>query len=129
MPRKPRVVIPINPGELMKLTGLIYAKHQALGGQSPLRTLESPTWDELGPAVDTAVATQTRIEALEKELKMLYGQRDPHLASFTDLDRRTRDLLLAKYAANPAMLGDYGFEIIEATAPVAVAKKPAKAVA
>ncbi len=129
MPRKPRVVIPENPGELMKLTGLIYAHHKELGDQSPLRILESPTWDELGPDIDTALATQTRIEALEKELKMLYGQRDPHLAAFTDLDRRSRDLLLAKYAANPAAIGDYGYEVIDATAPAPAAKKPAKAVA
>ena len=126
MPRKPRVVIPENPGELMKLTGLIYAQHQKLGAKSPLVILDSPTWDELAPAVDTTAATQVRIEALEKELKTLYGQRDPHLAAFTDIDRRSRDILLAKYAANPATLGDYGFEVIEAVAPAAAAKKPAK---
>ena len=117
MARKPRVVIPKNPGELMKLTGLIYAQHQKLGSKSPLVILDSPTWDELGPEVDKAVATQARIETLEKELKNLYGQRDPHLDTFTDLDRRSRDILLGKHAVNPAALGDYGFDVIEATAP------------
>ncbi|WP_210516871.1 hypothetical protein [Hymenobacter terricola] len=125
MARKPRVVIPENPGELMKLTGLVYAQHQKLGTKSPLLILDSPTWDELGPDVLTAVAAQIRIEELEKELKALYGERDPHLASFTDLDRRSRDTLLAKHAANPAALGDYGFDVIAAVAPVAAAKKPA----
>ncbi|MGY3088125.1 hypothetical protein ACVWYF_001158 [Hymenobacter sp. UYAg731] len=126
MARKPRVIIPENPGELMKLTGLVYAQHQKLGVKSPLVILDSPTWDELGPDVVAAVAAQTRIEALEKELKNLYGQRDPHLAAFTDLDRRSRDILLAKHAANPAALGDYGFDVIEAVAPGGDDKKPPK---
>lgn len=123
MARKPRVIIPENPGELMKLTGLVYAQHQKLGAKSPLVILDSPTWDELGPDVVAAVAAQVRIEALEKELKNLYGQRDPHLAAFTDLDRRSRDILLAKHSANPAALGDYGYDVIEAVAPAATAKK------
>jgi len=126
MPRKPRVVIPVNPGELMELTSLVYARHQALGAKSPLVALAEPTWDEMGPAVTEAVATQARIEELEKELKMLYGRRDPSLVAFTDLDRRSRDLLLAIYAANPATLGEYGYEVIEAVAPEPAAKKAAK---
>ena len=125
MARKPRVVIPENPGELMELTGLVYAQHLKLGAKSPLLILDSPTWDELGPAVNTAVVAQARIKELERELKNLYGQRDPHLDTFTDLDRRSRDILLAKHAANPAALGDYGFDVIEAVAPVPAAKKPA----
>lgn len=126
MARKPRVVIPTNPGELMKLTGLVYAQHQKLGGKSPLVILDSPTWDELGPEVEAALTAQLRIEALEKELKNLYGQRDPHLAAFTDLDRRSRDILLAKHSANPAALGDYGYDVIEAVAPGGDDKMPKK---
>ncbi|MBO2010324.1 hypothetical protein [Hymenobacter negativus] len=117
MARKPRVVIPENPGELMKLTGLVYAQHQKLGTKSPLVILDSPTWDELGPEVQKTAAVQVRIEELERELKNLYGQRDPNLETFTDLARRSRDILLAKHAANPAALGDYGFDVIEAPAP------------
>ena len=127
MARKPRVVIPGNPGELMKLTGLVYAQHKKLGTKSPLIILDSPNWDELGPDVEQTLTTQARIEELEKELKNLYGQRDPHLAAFTDLARRSRDILLAKYAANPAALGDYGFDVIAAPAgggAVPAAKKP-----
>ena len=126
MPRKPRVVIPENPGELLKLTGLVYAQHQALGTKSPLLILDSPTWNELGPDVDKALATQVRIEALEKELKTLYGERDPHLAAFTDIDRRSRDLLLAKYSTNPAKAGEHGFDVVAAVAPDSTAKKQGK---
>jgi hypothetical protein len=117
MARKPRVVIPTNPGAVIKLTGAIYAKHVADGAKSPLLILESPTLDEIGLDVQKVVQTQARIEELEKELKALYGERDPHLASFTDINRRTRDTLLAKYAANPAKAGEHGFDVIEATAP------------
>ena len=126
MARKPRVVIPENPGELMKLTGLVYAQHLKLGAKSPLSILDSPTWDEQGPEVQKALAAQARIEELERELKNLYGQRDPYLVTFTDLDRRSRDILLAKYAANPAALGDYGYEVIEAAAPGSGGAKPGK---
>lgn len=126
MPRKPRVVIPENPIELLKLTSLVYARHQALGSKSPLVILDSPTWDEMGPLVAETLAGQARIEELEKELRMLYGQRDPRLAAFTDIDRRSRDLLLAKYAANPATLGEYGYEVIEAVAPTPAATKAAR---
>ena len=126
MARKPRVVIPENPGELMKLTGLVYAQHQKLGAKSPLLILDSPTWDEQGPDVQKALAAQGRIEELERELKNLYGQRDPFLGTFTDLDRRSRDILLAKHASNPAALGDYGFDVIEAVAPSGGSKPAAK---
>ena len=126
MARKPRVVIPTNPGELIKLTGAVYTRHVADGAKSPLLILESPTWEEVGPDVQKVVQTQIRIEALEKELKALYGERDPHLASFADLDRRSRDTLLAKYAANPAKIGEHGFDVIASPAPGGNDIKPSK---
>ena len=127
MARKPRVTIPTNPGELIKLTASVYTKHVADGAKSPLLILESPTWEEVGPDVQKVVKTQARIEELEKELKALYGERDPHLASFTDIDRRSRDLLLAKYSSNPAKAGEHGFDVIAAVAPGGNDNKPPKA--
>ena len=121
MPPKPRVVIPRNPGELMKLTGEVYAEHKRLGKDSPLRLLESPTWDELAAAVAAALAAQAEIEKLERRLKELYGIRDPYLADFTEADRRSRDMLLGIYAKNPAVLGDYGFDVKTSAAPKAPA--------
>ena len=59
-------------------------------------------------------------------MKNIYGQRDPHLVAFTDLDRRSRDFLLAKHATNPAALGDYGFDVVAAPAPGPGGAKPAK---
>ena len=126
MARKPRVVIPKKPGELMKLTGLIYAQHQKLGAKSRLAILDSPNWDDLGPEVEKAVATQARIEEMEKQLKALYGARDPCLETFTKLSRDSRDILLGKHSANPAALGDYGFDVIAAAAPDPTARKTVK---
>lgn len=117
MPRKPRIVIPKNPGELMKLTGDVYARHKELGKDSPLRLLEDPSWDELAPKVAEALAAQTEIEKLERHLKDLYGIRDPHLALFSEQDRRSRDTLMGVHSKNPAQLGDYGFDVIASAAP------------
>ena len=127
MARKPRVVIPENPSELMKLTGLIYAQHKKLGAKSPLVILDSPNWDDLGPEVAKAVATQALIEEREKELKELYGVRAPYLETFTNLSRDSRDVLLGKHSANPAALGGYGFDVIAAVASGGNDNKPPKA--
>jgi hypothetical protein len=116
MPRKPRVVIPENPGELFKLASQVYQQHQALGNKSPLLVLDEPTWPTVGPSVAQAQQLQADIEELERRLKELYGARTPYLAQFTDIARRSRDLLLAKHATNPAALGAYGFDVIEAPA-------------
>ena len=72
------------------------------------------------------VATQARIEEMEKQLKALYGARDPYLETFTKLSRDSRDILLGKHSANPAALGDYGFDVIAAAAPDPTARKTVK---
>lgn len=117
MPRKPRVVIPENPGELLKLISQVYEHHQAQAGKSPLLILDEPTWAAVGPEVAPALQLQRDIEELERKLKDLYGQRAPYVGRFTDIARRSRDILLAKHAANPAALGAYGFEVIAAPKP------------
>ena len=78
------------------------------------------------PEMDGAVATQARIEALEKKLKSLYGQRYPHLTAFIDVDQRSRGVLLGKHAANPVALGDYGFDVVAAPASGDDTEKPPK---
>ena len=117
MPRKPRIVIPKNPGELMKLTGAVSAEHQRLGKDSPLQLLKDPSWDELAPDVAAALAAQEEIETGERRLKELYGIRDPHLAAFAEQDRRSRDTLLGINSKNPAVLGEFGFDVIASAAP------------
>ncbi len=116
MPRKPRVSIPDNPGELLTLAAAVYAQDQKLGDQSPLRVLEGPaTWAITGPTVATAQKLQADIEQLERQLKTLYGQRQPHLDTIGPLIRASRDTLLGVYSQNPARVGDFGFDV--ATTP------------
>ena len=118
MPRKPRVPIPNNPGELIKLAGAVYAQDQKLGAASPLHVQEGPlTWAVSGPQVAEAATLQADIERRERELKDLYGRRQPYLNDFDKLVRRSRDLLLGAHAANPAKLGDYGYDVV--TTPAA----------
>ena len=126
MARKPRVVIPENPGELLKLSGNVYKHSQELGAKSPLLILDEPTWVDLGPLIEPTIAVQVEIEEKERQLKELYGRRDPVLVQLTDANRRSRDLLLAKHSANPAALGPYGFDVLTSVAPGTAGKKPPK---
>ena len=121
MPRKPRVAIPENPGELLDLAASVYAQDQKLGDKSPLRVLEGPnTWAATGPTVAAAQKLQAEIEQLERNLKALYGQRQPYLEAIGPLVRASRDTLLGVHSQNPARVGDYGFNV--ATTPVAAPK-------
>ena len=124
MPRKPRVAIPDNPGELLALAAAVYTQDQKLGDKSPLRVLEGPnTWAATGPTVAAAQKLQAEIEQLERTLKALYGQRQPYLDAIGPLVRASRDTLLGVHSQNPARVGDYGFDV--ATTPAAGAKPSA----
>ena len=48
------------------------------------------------------------------------------MASFTDIDHRSHDLLLPRYATNPAKAGEHGFGKVAAVAPGGNDKKPPK---
>ena len=123
MPRKPRVDIPANPSELLALAASIYAQDQKLGSKSPLKVLEGPvTWATAGPKVAIAQALQADIDQRERELKVLYGQRQPYLEEIGPLVRSTRDTLLGVHSQNPARVGDYGFDV--ASTPAAKPKGP-----
>ena len=117
MAHKPRVEIPKNPGELIELTGNVYKHHQERADKSPLMILDEPDWSEIGPKVATAAQLQKDIEEKERELKDLYGQRNPLPEKFTDIAQRSRDVLLGKHKSNPAALGPYGFDVKESPAP------------
>lgn len=114
MPRKPRIIIPDNPAELLKLGSQIYAQHQKLEGRSPLNALEElPSWDEVGPKVVAAQTLQEKIEQHERDLKTLYGQRQQVIDVLVPQTRGTRDLLSGVYSQNLRRLGDFGFDVIE----------------
>lgn len=115
MPRKPRIIIPDNPAELIKLGSQIYAQHQKMGGKSPLNALEElPSWDEVGPKVVAAQTLQDKIEQHERDLKTLYGQRQQVIDVLKPQARGSRDLLSGVYSQNLRRLGDFGYDVIDA---------------
>jgi hypothetical protein len=125
MPRKPRIIIPDNPAELLKLGAQIYAQHQKLGSKSPLNALEElPSWDDVGPKVVAAQTLQTQIEQHERDLKTLYGQRQQVMDVLLPQTRGSRDLLTGVYSQNLRRLGDFGYDVVEAaeSKPTKVAK-------
>jgi hypothetical protein len=114
MPRKPRIIIPVNPGELINLNVLIYNQHQKLGAKSPLHALEElPSWDEVGPRAVEAQDLQATIDQQEKALKILYGKRQLFLDELLPQTRGTRDLLTGVYSQNLRRLGDFGYDVID----------------
>lgn len=128
MARKPRVNIPENPGELLGLAAGIYAQDQKLGVESPLRVLEGPvTWATHGPQVAAAQALQAKIDQQERDLKALYGQRQPYIEAFGPLVRSSRDTLLGVYSQNPARIGAFGFDIAGTPAAKPNGPAPSKA--
>jgi hypothetical protein len=119
---KPRVDIPRNPGERLKLAAAILAKHTALAATSPLKDLN---WTATGPTVATATGLDTAAKQLEKDLEKAYGDRDALMPAIDKEIARSRDLLLALYRDNPRKLGDYGF-VVNDTTPAKKAKPAAK---
>jgi hypothetical protein len=124
MPRKPRIVVPGNPEELIKLSKKVLDQHQALGKDSPLRLLEEPNWDSHATAVSMATDLQIEIDAKERDLKKLYGQRQTQLDILTPTVRKSRDTLTGIYASNLRRLGDFGFNVLESAAPAAKTTTP-----
>jgi len=116
---KPRVDIPRNPVERLKLAAAILAKHTALGAASPLKDLG---WTAIGPSVATATGFDNTAKQLEKDVEKAYGGRDALQPAIDKEINRSRDLLLALYADNPRLLGDYGFVVDDSPRP---AKKSA----
>jgi hypothetical protein len=117
MSKKPRVVVPANPKELLELSQDVYIHHQALGNASPLLTMEAPNWETIGSSVSPAIELEKRAKELEKELKNVYQQRDLLLQTIDTTVKASRDLLLGAYSQNPARLGDFGFTVLESAAP------------
>src|SRR4051812_4779915 len=117
MAKKPRVVVPINPKELLELSQDVYIHHQALGNASPLLTMEAPNWETVGNSVLTAIELDRRAKELEKELKNVYQQRGLLLGMIDTTVKASRDLLLGAYSKNPARLGDFGFTVLDSPAP------------
>jgi hypothetical protein len=106
-----RVSIPTNPADLLALAAKVYQKHVKDGKTSALNALKDYNWTDNGPKIAPALKIQVQITDMEKQLKILYGDRD---VLFTPIDatvKKSRNLLLSIYSEHPKKLGDWGFDV------------------
>jgi len=108
---KPRVNIPTNPALKLELGACIYAKHLAEGAASPLKALQSHTWDTNGPEVANALALHQQAEELQRQANLIYRKRDLLIDEIDLSIKSSRDLLLGIYHDNPKELNQWGFDV------------------
>ncbi|MGL2964029.1 hypothetical protein ACSVH2_09455 [Flavobacterium sp. RSB2_4_14] len=106
-----RVIIPKNPGELLKLANKIYDKHVADGAASPLNAMQDFNWAVDGPKVAPCIQNNDGAEAAAKLAEQLYRQRDIDLPAIKAIVQNSASVLKGIYAKNPKVLGDYGFVV------------------
>ncbi len=105
---KPRINIPTNPGDLIKLASAIQEQHTELGKNSPLTLLD---WEETAPQINDASAVQKQVNKLNKDLEKLIEKRTNLIGPLGDFVRSSRDVLSGVYRAEMRKLGDFGFEV------------------
>lgn len=112
---KVKVKIPTNPTALLALLAAIQSKHLALGPSSPLNGLN---WSEITD--DLAEASKQDNDSTEfyRKAEKATGERDKHLPDLTEAVRAARDILLGVHRANPDALGDFGFDVSDASSGV-----------
>jgi hypothetical protein len=130
MPRTtPRIEIPKNPEECIKLAGKVVAKHIADGVGSPLTGIGMADM-----AGKQAIADQqnTLSVSLYSQAGKATENRDNALGTDTSTQATVRfylsavrDILLGKYRGNESALGDWGFNVVTSGPAAKAAKKPA----
>jgi hypothetical protein len=119
---KSRVEIPINSKELIDLADKVYKKHLAEAANSPLRPL---AWATLGPTLPQVLTLHNQAEALRKQMEAAYEQRDKLLKPVADIVRASRDILTGVHQKEMKKLGDWGYEVADASTRKSVkAAKP-----
>lgn len=110
---------------LLTLSQAIYDKHVADGANSPLRGEVADKWAVVGPKLAGAAAKHKRAKELEKELEMLYQDRDLVLTEADPVVKQSRDFLVGFYGrAKVRNLGDHGFEVNDTPNPPKGGAKP-----
>jgi hypothetical protein len=112
---RPKVEIPQNVQQLLELARLIYAKHQADGATSVLNGLQNVSWTTLGPTVQPCLDKHLEAEATAAQREEAYEARELLLPDILSAERATRDLLLGAFAGTPRRLGEWGFQVSNAS--------------
>lgn len=121
--RKPRVGIPINVQESLKLADIIKKKHLADGEQSPLNSLLDHSWAVAGPQLETCLQHHLRAEELRRQMELAYRERDALLKPISETVRASRDLLMGVYRSTPKRLGEWGFNVSDRPSRAAALKR------
>ena len=112
---RPRVAIPDNVEQLLTLAGLIAQKHAADGASSVLNGLSDFNWTTLAPTIAICLTKHQEAESLKFNTDEAYQLRNQLLPPIVNALKATRDLLLGAYANTPTRLGDWGFDVSQAT--------------
>ena len=106
-----RIVIPTAAKPLLDLASEVYTKHQELSDQSPLRTLQSHTWEANGPEVAKALDYHNEAEEHKRKAEELFKKRDLLLTEIDHSVKASRDILTGVYRENLKQMGEWGFEV------------------
>lgn len=112
---RPRVAIPRNVEQLLALAKLIAQKHAADGATSVLNGLQDYSWTTLAPTIQTCLAKHQQAEALQGQWEQSYQVRNQLLPPLMNALKASRDLLLGAFATTPTRLGDWGFNVSQAS--------------
>jgi len=109
------VAIPDNVEQLLALAGLIAQKHAADGATSVLHALNDFNWITLAPTIAACLSKHQEAEGLKFNMDEAYQLRNQLLPPIVNALKATRDLLLGAFANTPTRLGDWGFDVSQAT--------------
>jgi len=106
-----RIRIPQKPVNLLDLAERIYQKHLEDKEQSPLKMLQSNSWENNGAKVADCLAHHRRAEELRLEMEKEYSERNLLLKDVIKTVKASRDMLKGVYHDIPKQLGEWGFEV------------------
>jgi hypothetical protein len=121
---KVRVDIPSDPTAKIALLKKVKAKHDQLAADSPLRGLKWET--TIAPALARADTADQLSDELGRKREKATGERDVEMPTVTEALRSIRDVLLGLNRDNPDALGDFGFDVSDATSSPPPTPPPAK---
>jgi hypothetical protein len=109
---KNRIKIPMQDAKaLLNLASKVREKHMADGDKSPLKVLN---WEEIGPIIDDALATEVKALQLNREKLTTYQLRSSRLRAVLNIVRKSRDILTGVHDNDRIKeLGHWGFDVIE----------------
>lgn len=109
---KKRVTIPVsNPSALLDLAKKVQSKHLADGDASLLKILK---WSEISPTLEEAVAEHEKAMQMKRSMVQAYQKRNLKLQSIIDALRDSRDILSGAYKKEMKVLGEWGYEVLDA---------------